>query len=358
MKKIVSIFLALIIFCGLIGCQNVNEKADMGEQSQQETQDEEQKETQNIGDKIVVYISGPEEMIKKLEEGFEADKGDVSEFVIMSCGQVRSKTWTEKEAGQIQADVVLGSDPLLYEALQKEDLLLPIELKELDKINEEFLLENKSYYYVNERYIGIIYNTDVYKDNIPKKYEDLTKEDFINKTVMADASQSATALAITASLHQMMGNSSMFFEKLKDNQVNLVKANGMVPSSILEGQFSVGIGPSDSVIRLIAKGKKEGYPVPLGITWPEEGTIAIQRPIAVVKNASRSTEKTELAKELVNYLVSKPAQNITINAGFVSVRNDVENKHLRKEGIYKVAWEKLYENEKTIKEEYSQIFHK
>lgn len=83
--------------------------------------------------------------------------------------------------------------------------------------------------------------------------------------VKADASQSSTAFAIASALYQLNGNNTNYFSALKDNGVMLCKSNGLVPSKIMEGQYSLGIGPHDSVVRLKNKGKKEDFEVPLEI---------------------------------------------------------------------------------------------
>lgn len=307
-------------------------------------------------EKILVYLSGPEAMLTALEEGFEADRGDVADFLIMSCGEVRSKVWTEKEAGEIQADVVWGSDPLIYNKLDDEGLLCDLSgIENASAIADEFKTEH-NYLFVNERYIAIIYNADVLTgDDVPQSFDDLLDDTYANRMVIADATQSSTALGIASCLYQLKGIE--YLEGLKENGMLLTKSNGQVPSLVLEGQYDLGIAPHDSVIRLQNKAKKEGYEISLQIAWPEEGAIAIQRPVAIIKNDGRSAEKQETAEELINYLLSKEAQTITTKYGFVSVRSDVENTFLP-EGVEKINidWDEASVSEDTLKELYEAIF--
>jgi iron(III) transport system substrate-binding protein len=86
------------------------------------------------GEKILVYIAGPESMINKLEQAFEEKHGDVLDMTIMGCGPLRAKVWSESQAGEIQADVFWGSNPLLYNLLDENGFLEPLELKEFDNI--------------------------------------------------------------------------------------------------------------------------------------------------------------------------------------------------------------------------------
>ena len=367
MKKTLILISVLVFVLAFGGCsQQAATPTDVVEQAtpakeptepQQEATPEPEQAASN--EKILIYLSGPEAMIDKLEAEFEAENGDVCDFVKMSCGQVRSKVWAEKEAGSIQADVIWGSDPLLYNKLDDEGLLQSVKLKDQEKIQEKFVVNGRAYALVNERYVTIIYDKNLLQETPPTKYADLTDAKYNGMVVKADASQSATAFAITSALYQLMGGNADYFQGLKDNGVLLAKSNGQVPSKIMEGQFPVGIGPHDGVIRLQNKGKKEGYEVPLEIVWPEEGVIAIQRPIAMVKNENRSEAKEKVATKLINFLVGKKAQTITTKFGFVSVRTDIENTYLP-EGVqvYNVDWEKAVENEQAVKEAYQGIFHK
>ena len=313
-------------------------------------------EGDEASEKILVYVSGPEAMITKLEEGFEAERGDVADFLVLSCGEVRSKVWTEKEAGEIQADVVLGSDPLIYNKLDDEGLLDDLSAaKNVEFIGEEFA-SGHSYLYFNERYITVIYNSAAINEtDAPKSFDDLLSEQYNGRLVMADATLSSTSLGIISSLYQLKDIS--YFEGLHANGLLLAKSNGQVPSLILEGQYDLGIAPHDSVVRLQNKAKKEGYEISLQNIWPEEGAIAIRRPVAIIKDENRSEQEQKIAEELVSYLLSKEAQMITTNFGFVSVRNDIENSCLP-EGVEKINinWETASEYEDTLKALYEQIF--
>ena len=307
-------------------------------------------------DKILVYVSGPEAMLTALEAGFEEARGDVADFLIMSCGEVRSKVWTEKEAGEIQADVIWGSDPLIYNLLDDEGLLCALDgVENAAAIAGEYTTD-RNYLLVNERYISIIYNSDVLTgDDVPASLDDLLNAKYADKMVMADATQSSTALGIVSCFYQLKGLE--YLEGLKANGMLLTKSNGQVPSLILEGQYDLGVAPHDAVIRLQNKAKKEGYEIALEIAWPGEGAIAIRRPIAVIQNDERSDAKQALAEELVNYLLSKQAQTITTKYGFVSVRGDIENTILP-EGVAKVVinWEAASDSQDELKTLYEEIF--
>lgn len=345
MKKIIILLLSIITIYSLASCSDENVSSSYNVESTNKS-------------KILVYLSGPEEMLTQLENMYEEDNGDVLDFNILSCGQLRSKTWAESEAGKISADVVWGSDPLLYNKLDEENLLMPLNLEEEDNLQERFILDNKNYTYVNERYIVIMYNNTLLTEDIPTSYMDLTNECYKNKITMADSNLSSTAFAIAASLYQITGNNDTYFKDLAANNLSLAKSNGLVPSKIMEGEFSVGLAPHDAVVRLQNKAKKEGYTIPLDMVWPTEGAIAIQRPIAITKNNDRSPEQQETAESFINFLQSKEAQIITSKFGFVSVRTDIENSYLDDtKTSYTIDWEECTNKESEIKDAFTSIFH-
>ncbi|MEA1974099.1 MAG: extracellular solute-binding protein [Bacillota bacterium] len=352
MKKLFFILFIIITLIVGVGC-TVDGQEKLEELNLETTKE-------NVDEKILIYVSGPEEMLNKLEIAFEEEHGDVCDMLKMSCGQIRSKVWTEHEAGKIQADVVWGSDPLIYNKLDDKELLKDITLKEIENIEGEYIVTDRNYVFVNERYVVIMYNKNKFEDiEVPKGYNELMDGKHSNMLVMADANQSSTALGIASALYQINGNGIEYFKNLHDNGTFLTKSNGQVSSKIMEGQFNLGIAPHDGVVRLANKAKKEGYEMPVSIIWPNEGAIAIQRPIAIIKDDSRSENKEEVASKFIDFMVSKKAQTITDNFGFVSVRKDIENRY-KPDGkvVNKIDWEMASEHEDTLKKQYQEIFQK
>ena len=333
----------------------VEETAEPTAETEMETKTE---SVEAADEKILVYISGPEGMVNKLEQAFEEQHGDVLEISIMGCGQLRTKVWTESQAGQIEADVFWGSNPLLYKKLDAVGFLEPLELKESDMIAEEFQVTDGNYALVSERYITILYNTNLMEGvELPNSWADLMDPAYDNMFAKADATQSSTAFAIATAFYEMFDGDS-FFQGLKDNNIVLAKSNGAIASGVMEGQFSLGIAPYDPVVRLNNKGEKEGFEVPLAAIWPEEGAIAMQRPIAIPVDDSRTPEQDAVAKAFVNFLVSKKAQTIMGSNGFSSVRTDMPNEHLPADAaVFTVNWDLGNENEEAVTNDYTAIFH-
>ncbi|MGD1819900.1 MAG: ABC transporter substrate-binding protein [Pleomorphochaeta sp.] len=306
--------------------------------------------------KITAYISGPANMLEALENAFEEDKGDVLDIVQMGCGPLRQRVWTEAQSGSINADVFWGSDPLLYEALSKQDVLEYYIPKGYDKLANRFQID-KPYTLVNERYGVVIYNSKKVVNEI-NSYYDLIDSVYKNQIVHADPTQSATALALIASLWNLEAPSGSYHKQLIENGLYLAKKNSDVPSKIQEGEFIIGIAPHDAVWRLKKSAKKKGYTTPLEICWPQEGAIAIQRPVAISKNSARFAINEELAKSFVDFLISPKAQNITKNFGFISVLKDAELPIGIPENIkvIDINWDVLAETQNEINNDFEELF--
>lgn len=307
--------------------------------------------------RITVYLSGPGDMLDKLESTFEEERGDVLEFVHMGCGPLRQRIWTEMESGMINADVFWGSDPLLYLALDERGKLEEYRPKGFENLKEEFKTGG-GYTYTNERYGVVIYNRDVVSGDL-SSYKDLLREEYKGNICHADPAFSSTGLALVSSLWNLDGEPGSFHEGLRENGLFLTKKNSDVPSKIQEGEFLIGIAPHDAVLRLQKKAKNDGYPTPLAICWPEEGAVAIQRPVAISKNENRPQVNEEIAEAFIDFLISKKAQNITNQFGFVSVRKDLPLPVGIPEDLKVIVpdWKPLSESQNLINEDFKKLFY-
>jgi iron(III) transport system substrate-binding protein len=307
--------------------------------------------------RITVYVSGPETMLLKLEEIYEKSEGDVLDLVQMGCGPLRQRVWTEYESGGIQADIFWGSDPLIYNTLDEKGALEEYTPQGADMLRPEFQVGH-NYTLINERYGVVIYNKNKCAGREPSGFNSLIDPSLKNRMAHADPAQSSTALALIAGLWEIENRDWGFHKKLVENGLFLTRKNSAVPSKIQEGEFDAGIAPHDAVLRLQRKAKKEGYPTPLAICWPAEGAIAIQRPLAISRNPQRPEENNRIVRNFVDFMISKQAQQITVQFGFVSVRKDVPAtpgipQDLK---IHRVDWDNLSTVQDTIRSDFAGLF--
>jgi iron(III) transport system substrate-binding protein len=251
-------------------------------------------------------------MAAALEEAFEKERGDVLTVV---SGPWCRKLKSELEAGDIQADVIYGAEPIFYMGLKKSGALLPYTSPQA--ANRHFTL-------ADVRYVCIVYNKNMVDvADVPTTIDGLTDPRWAGMLTVPDATQCAAAFAVVAGLVQPDLDYS-FFEGAKANNALLCDRAGKLPAMVASGEAALGVGPHDPVLRLWNKAKKEGSESPVAIVWPEGGALSIPRPIAIIADENRSEAATQLAQEFVDFVLSPQGQTIAVKFGFVPVREGIE----------------------------------
>ena len=305
---------------------------------------------------ITVYMS-PVPLAQEMEQAFEAERGDVLTVVSGAwCRKVRA----EMEAGDIQADVLYGADPSIYMLLRDADQLLSYTSPALAAIKSEYRTQEEHFTLANGRYAVIVYNKGrIEPTDAPSARDDLLDPQWSGRVVIGDPSLCSAAFAIVCGLVQLQGFDWDFLEALRGNEIMLTDNAGKVAEMVASGEALVGIGTHDAPLRIIKKAKKQGVESPLAIVWPQEGAIAIPRPIAIVQDANRSPESTALAKEFLDFVLSVQGQKIATKYGFVPVRADVPTP----EGIpaefrsITPDWEWIYRHDQALRDKWETVIY-
>lgn len=307
---------------------------------------------------ITVYMSGPGSLAGRLEKAFEKDRGDVLNILNAGGGSLIKRIWTEKKAGRIHADVLLSSEPTAFLSLKRVNLLEQYVSPETAAFEPDYLFGDGYFTPVNARYGVIVYNTtNVAENEIPESFADLKKSHWKNRLAFADATQSATALALNIGLHQAFANSWVLQEAMKANNVMLLTRNSAVATKVKNGEVDAGIIPHDGILRAIKRDKKDGITSPLAISWPKDGAISLQRPVGIIANPARPAENSKLAREFVDFVLSVEGQKIARKFGFISVRNDVALPSGVPTDIAKtvVDWQQGSKNEQELRAAFEKI---
>ena len=304
--------------------------------------------------KVAVYIS-PDSLGVALEEAFEAEHGDVIDII---GGPWCRKLKSEQEAGEIQADIIYGAEPIFFMELADVGALLAYTPSEAANSIEAYQWDNGYYSVADLRYLGIVYNsTLVAVEDLPQTYDGMNNAKWQNFTAVPDATQCSAAFAILAALTQPDLDMS-FFENAKANGTLLSDRAGKLPEMVASGEAAIGVGPHDPVVRLQNKAKKEGVESPVNITWSEDGTYVIPRPIAVIADENRSDADTEIAQMFVDFVLSAKGQAIIVKkGGFMPVRAGMEGPALIPTDLelLQLDWNWAYENSAQLKSEFQAI---
>lgn len=316
--------------------------------------------SKNSAQKVLLYISGPEKMVKELETAFEEERGDVLEIYHNGCGPVKQKIWSEMESGSIQADLLWAAEPSMYQKLQEEGQLLYYMSPLVENIIDEYKPICTGYYTpVNARFGVIAYNNKLVAENdVPKSFTDLKGAYFKDKIAIADPKMSSTAVALNLALYQLFDNQFTYHKALDANYVSLTKSNTSAIEKVESGEAYACIAPHDGIYRIIKMTEKKGIESSLAITWPEEGAISIQRPIALIDKPDRTDKQTQCAKDFVDFAISPEAQAISAKYGFISVlENTLMPMYVPEKMEYMVVdWQSAIEQEMLFMAEYDEIY--
>jgi len=272
--------------------------------------------------KLLVYLSGPQKMAVQIEKAFEEENGDVLDVFHTGSGPLRQKIWTEMIAGRIQADVIWGSEPMMYKALKSKGRLMQYFPEVYDKLKPQYRYGEGFFTPVNARYGTIVYNSkQVAREMTPDDWGDLASNYWHSNLTLADASQSSMAFALLSCLYDL-NDSWALVEQLEKNNILLAKQNIEAISKVQRGEALACIAPHDGVLRLRKKELKRGVESTLKIAWPASGAFAIERPVAII-NKEMDSKRLSLAKAFVDFTLSKRCQTIASQFGFISVRRDI-----------------------------------
>ena len=304
---------------------------------------------------ITAYIS-PDPLAAALEKAFEAERGDVLTVV---SGPWCRKLKAEMEAGDIQADVIYGAEPLFYLGLKEAGQLMEYVSPEAAHIKPEFALDETCFTLANGRYAVIVYNKKKLDlAEAPATFEDLTDPRWKGKVAIPDATLCASAFAITCGIVQPDLDWT-FFEGVKANEAMLADRCVAVAQMVAPGEALVGLVPHDAVLRMQKKAKKEGKESPLALVWPEDGAISVPRPVAIIKDEERSEAATKLAQEFVDFILSAEGQKMAVKFGFVPVREGVPLPEGVPEEIKAITvdWAWAQEHKKEIRKGFESIMY-
>jgi iron(III) transport system substrate-binding protein len=263
---------------------------------------------------LMIYTSVPIEIMTKIEEAFEAAHPDIDLQIYRSgTGKVTAKIAAEREAGRIQADLIWVADYSYFEELKAADLLYSYESPQVDKLLPAFVDKDHCYYAARVICMIIAYNTTlVSPDEAPKTWEDLLDPGWAGLIAMGNPQYSGAVKVLVTALAHRYG--IVYFEKLRANDIAIVKGNSKTAAEVAAGAYDVGV-TLDYIVR---NNKAQGSPIDL--VYPDDGAVMIPSPIGIVK----TSDHLGAAKNFLDFVLSPEGQQAIVKYGsFIPVRTDV-----------------------------------
>jgi len=303
-------------------------------------------------DSIMIYTSVPTEIMTDIQKAFETANPDVKLEIFRSgTSKIAAKLAAEKEANNIQADVLWLAEFSYYEALKKQGILAKFKPAGAEKLAAS--LKDKDGYYYAGRLINMVigYNTkSVTPQEAPATWKELTAKKWYKSVVLPSPLYSGSSVCFVGALAKKYGWN--YFTNLRGNEAVVVEANGDVVQRVASGEFKVGLTLDYMIIDLKAKGS------PIEIVYPKDGIVAVPSPIGIVK----TTKKMEASQKFVEYILSQKGQEAMVKLGsFIPIRPDVAppagaptaqevSKH-----AMKVDWKYIEEKTEEINNKFSDI---
>ena len=266
--------------------------------------------------KVMLYSSMQEAQLQAIEQAFEAKYPTVDmEYYYAGGGKLVTKMTTEaQDGGQIASDLVWLGDPSDYEAFKANGWLEPYVSPETDHISEAYI--DPDGYYTAGRLVtlGIAWFIGVDEEYAPKTWNDLLDPKWYNQIIMTDPSQASTTKYWMAAMMQSPKYGPDFFQKLKDNGVELESGTTATHNRVADASYQVGICLDYVSANLIAEGS------PMMFHYTTEDVITMTSPVALIKGCANE----ENGKLLMDFILSKEGQEVLVANNLVSVRDDVE----------------------------------
>ncbi|CAM4484762.1 ABC transporter substrate-binding protein [Paenibacillus tarimensis] len=266
-----------------------------------------------ISGKLSFYTSQPEEDVTKLVDAFNSQYPDVEVQTFRSgTEEVIAKVLAEKEAGRVQADVLLVADAVTFEGLKEADMLLKYESPELANIPVEMADPDGMYTGTKVMATALVYNTAMVQQ-APVSWSVLTAPDNKDQAIMPSPVYSGAAAYNVGVFSRSEEFGWSFFEELKANGMTVIKGNGAVIKAVAAGEKSYGM----VVDFLAVREKQKGSPVEL--VYPEEGVPVITEPIGIMKE----TKNEAAAQAFVDFVLSEEGQKLAAGTGYTPIREGI-----------------------------------
>lgn len=262
---------------------------------------------------LTVYTSEPQEKIDEIVAAFQETAPDVDVQVFRAgTGELKTRIATEKENGEIQADVLLAADVPTFESYVEAGDLQPLGGVQTDGVLDAVVDEEG--YYVGTRVIPTIiaYNTGAV-DSPPESWAELTEDQWQGRIAVPNPDVSGAA-AFNLSVWELTeGLGRQWVEDLVANQPTVLESNGPVGQAVAAGTADLGV-----VVDYVARelGQKGS---PIGVHYPSDGVPYVSQPAGVLADS----DDAEAANAFIDFLVSPRGQQIAVEQSYLPVREDV-----------------------------------
>lgn len=313
MKKQLAVLLASAVVMGNLCACGASQTPETTAAKETETQTEavketeetaETSETRNVGGELVVYSACNEDILGTLIPLFEEQSGVKVELLTGGVGELLKRV--ESESANPYCDVVLGgTESQFYNYMEQ--------FQEYVSPNDEYMLEGHHSYKniltpINTDAAVIMWNKNLIGDIKVASYKDMLQPELKGKIALPDPASSGTGAGTIADLVWLYNDNSwdgeegwnMVTEFAKQLDGKVSPSSGNAHKSVADGENTITVTYEGAAFAYLKNGAD------VDIVYPEEGVVASNAMMAIVKDCNN----LDNAKELVDFMTSKEVQDL------------------------------------------------
>jgi iron(III) transport system substrate-binding protein len=214
--------------------------------------------------------------------------------------KVTSRLEAEFAAGGTQCDLLLTSDPFLYERYKQEGRWLRYVSPNAVRVPRALMDDDGHFAALRLSTMVLVHKAGT---EGPTSFAALSAPQWKGEVAIGDALTSGTAYTWAISMDEAHG--AGFFQALRDNAVRVAGGNAAVLQKVEAGEAKVGVLLLENALTAKAKGS------PVEVTWPEDGAVLIPGDVGILA----STRNPEAARAVVDVLFSQEAQTVIAQLG-------------------------------------------
>lgn len=311
MKRQLAAMMAAVMAAGaLTGCGSQS-SAPATEAAKTEAAGTKAEETEaateaerKLGGSLVVYSACNEDILGTVIPMFEEETGIKVELLTGGAGELLKRV--ESESANPYCDVVLGgTESQFYSYIDQ--------FQEYVSPNDEYMLEGHHSFEnkltpINTDAAVIMWNSNLIGDIKVASYKDLLQPELKGKIALPDPASSGTGAGTIADLVWLYNNDSwegdagwdMVTEFAKQLDGKVSPSSGNAHKSVADGENTITVTYEGAAFAYLKNGAE------VGIAYPEEGVIASNAMMAIVKDCAN----LDNAKALVDFMTSKEVQDL------------------------------------------------
>lgn len=215
--------------------------------------------------------------------------------------KVANRLEAELAAGGTQADVLMTSDPFLYERYKAEGRWL--RYASPNGLRTPRALVDPDGHYAASRLSSMVL---VYRAELtapPHSFAELTEPKWRGEVAIGDPTASGTSFTWALAMEKLYGRG--YFEALARNGATVAGGNAAVLQRVEGGEARVGVLLLENA--LVARG--QGAPV--RFAYPSDGTVVVPGPLAIFG----STHNPAAAKAFYDLILSPEGQAVLVKSG-------------------------------------------